>query len=130
MMKFRIPSLALLIALLVMATGCDSATTDNEEGGTQYKLTEEASQTRSGVDLIMTYDQNTQKFNGTVTNTTSAAISDVRVEIHLSNGQELGPTPNTVLKAKESQMVTLDAKGERFDWWSVHVEIGQGEGED
>ena len=127
MTRIRIPSLALFLALVVMATGCDSSEADNEEGGIQYKLTETAEQTRGGVDLVMTYDQNTQKFNGTVTNTNDTAVDKVRIEIHLSNGTELGPTPNTVLEPQESQMVTLDANGQRFDWWSVHVELGQGE---
>ena len=141
MMKIRIPSLALFLALIILSFGCDS-TEGEEEDGTRYKVAETAMQARGGVDLVMSYDQNTQKFNGTVTNTNDAAVSDVRVEIHLSNGTELGPTrtglttqeskpvtelgptPRTGLTTQESKPVTLDATGQSFDWWSVHVELG------
>ena len=127
MMKIRIPSLALILALIILSFGCDSTEGEEEEDGTRYKVAETAMQARGGVDLVMSYDQNTQKFNGTVTNTNDAAVSDVRVEIHLSNGTELGPTPRTGLATQESKPVTLDATGQSFDWWSVHVELGQGE---
>ena len=113
----------LILALIILSFGCDS-TEGEEEDGTRYKVAETAMQARGGVDLVMSYDQNTQKFNGTVTNTNDAAVSDVRVEIHLSNGTELGPTPRTGLATQESKPVTLDATGQSFDWWSVHVELG------
>ena len=72
----------------------------------------------------MSYDQAQQRFNGTVTNTASATVADVRVEIHLDNGVELGPTPRVDLAAGEMRSVSLDARGQRFSRWSVHVEIG------
>ena len=94
------------------------------ESGTQYGLTDTAMETRAGVDLVMSFDQGAQRFNGTVTNTTGATVAQVRVEIHLSNGVELGPTPRVDLAAGQVRDVTLDAAGQTFDSWSVHVEIG------
>ena len=41
----------------------------------------------------MRFEQGAERFSGTVRNTTSQIVRDVRVEIHLSNGVELGPTP-------------------------------------
>ena len=46
---------------------------------------------RAGARLVLRYDAATQTFVGTVENTTSVTLSQVRVEVHLSNGVELGP---------------------------------------
>ncbi len=73
-------------------------------------------------DLVIRYEAVNERFTGTVTNTTSSTVAAVRVEIHLSNGEELGPTPRKDLGAGESMPVTLDASGQNFDWWSVHAE--------
>ncbi len=102
----------------------ESGGTEPGESGTQYGLTDTARESRSGVDLVMQYDTGQQRFTGTVTNTTSATVSNTRVEIHLSNGVELGPTPNVNLAAGQTHAVELDARGQSFTRWSVHVEIG------
>ena len=81
---------------------------------------------RSGVELIVDYDSTREVFSGTVRNTTSAPVTQVRVEIHLSNGVELGPTPRVDLPAGETHSVELDARGQTFSWFTVHVEIGSG----
>ncbi len=119
-----------LTPLLVLLMACTSPTEsqESEEGGQRYQLVETARQTRSGVELIMSYDSGQQRFTGTVTNTTNATAPAVRVEIHLSNGMELGPTPHSDLAAGGKQTVELDARGQSFDWWSVHVEMGGGGG--
>ena len=83
---------------------------------------------RNGVELIAWYDSAREVFTGTVTNTTNATVRQVRVEIHLSNGTELGPTPRVDLAAGERHAVELDAGGQNFDWWSVHIEIGSDSG--
>ncbi len=118
-----------LLAVLALAA-CNgsptSPTGEPGESGTQYGLTDTARESRSGVDLVMTYDQPNQRFNGTVTNTTSATVAAVRVEVHLSNGVELGPTPRVDLAAGQVESVTLDASGQTFTRWSVHVELGSG----
>ena len=78
------------------------------------------------VRLTRSYDAAAETFRGEVVNTTSATVTQVRVEIHLSNGVELGPTPREDLAAGESRPVELDASGQTFTSWSVHVDLGSG----
>ncbi|MCY3927865.1 MAG: FxLYD domain-containing protein [Acidobacteria bacterium] len=94
------------------------------ESGNRYNPGDTAYESRQGVDLVMSHYRPGDRFEGTITNTTGRPISNVRVEIHLSNGTELGPTPNVTLAAGEMLDVELDAAGQSFAWWSVHVEIG------
>lgn len=94
------------------------------ESGNRYNPGDTAYESRQGIDLVMSHYGPGDRFEGTITNTTGSAISNVRVEIHLSNGTELGPTPNVRLAAGEMLDVELDAAGQSFAWWSVHVEIG------
>ena len=125
-----------LLVLLLVACGGTSPTepSHREEGtgsepgesGQQYAKDDEAHETRRGVELVMRYVDDA--FVGTVTNTTAAPVADVRVEIHLSNGVELGPTPRRTLAAGETADVRLDASDQVFTTWSVHVEIGSGSG--
>ena len=97
---------------------------ESGESGTQYAISETATEVRAGVRLIISYDSAQQVFSGTVENTTNATVTQVRVEIHLSNGIELGPTPRVDLAAGETKSVELDARGQSFTWFSVHVELG------
>jgi len=119
------------------AIGCNSPTAptgeahgpeglggESGESGTQFALTDTAMETRNGVDLVVNYDSAREVFTGTVTNTTAATVTQVRVEVHLSNGMELGPTPRTDVAAGQMISIELDASGQTFSWFSVHVEIG------
>ena len=99
---------------------------ESGESGTRYAPSDTATETRSGVELVVNYDSTGQVFTGTVRNTTTATVTQVRVEIHLSNGVELGPTARTNLAAGESKSIELDARGQSFTWFSVHVELGSG----
>ena len=99
---------------------------ESGESGTQYGRADTARESRSGVDLVMRYEAALGQFEGTITNTNTAAVDDVRVEIHLSNQVELGPTPRVTLVAGEVRQVELDARGQPFQTWSVHIEIGPG----
>ena len=113
------------LALAVTLAACtDNGLTEPGEPGTRWNPDETAAETRSGVTLVLSYDPARQRFDGTVTNTTNSIVINVRIEIHLSNGSELGPTPGMSLNAQESKPVTLDASGQNFDWYSVHVELG------
>ena len=98
------------------------------ESGTQYGLLDTARESRSGVALVLRYDSGRRAFTGTVTNTTNETVRRVRVEVHLSNGVELGPTPNVNLGPRQSHAVELDAGSQTFSRFTVHVEIGSGEG--
>ena len=100
---------------------------ESGESGIQYGVTETAQEARSGVRLELRFDASSETFTGTVVNTTAEPISRVRVEVHLSNGVELGPTPRISLAPGETSSVRLAAAGERFETWTTHVEIGEGE---
>ena len=63
-------------------------------------------------------------FEGTVKNTTSTILSEVRVEVHLSNGVELGPTSPVDLAPGEQIPIVLIAEGPTFDRWTAHPEVG------
>ena len=102
----------------------DEGGTEAGESGTQYATSDTATEVRAGVRLVISYESARQVFSGTVENTTAATVSQVRVEVHLSNGVELGPTPNVDLAAGQTLPVELDASGQTFTQYSVHVEIG------
>ena len=67
---------------------------------------------RNGARLVLEYNPNTEAFIGFVTNTTRKALSQVRVEIHLSNGLELGPTKRIDLQPGKTTPVELSAFGQ------------------
>ena len=73
----------------------------------------------------MSYDAASQSFIGVVENTTAQTIQAVRVEIHLSNGIELGPTIPGDLNPYETRQVELSAASATgFDGWTPHAESG------
>ena len=95
-----------------------------EEGGSALALDETFDTVRNGARLIMSYDTTAQAFIGTVENTTNATLQQVRIEVHLSNGVELGPTTPQDLAAGATMDVRLDAKGQSFTGWTPHAEVG------
>lgn len=95
-----------------------------EEGGKRLGRNENWDETRNGARLILAYNAATQSFKGTVQNTTSKTLSGVRVEVHLSNGVELGPTKRTDLKPGAKIPVELSAANQKFTWWTTHPEHG------
>ena len=89
-----------LIMITVMLTvglisGCsndDILKDSGEESSTELTLNETYDNVRNGARLILAYDAQSNSFKGTVENTTDETLQQVRVEVHLSNGTELGPT--------------------------------------
>ena len=81
----------------------------SEESGTQFARSEAYDEVRAGARLILSYDSAANAFTGTVENTTEATLSRVRVEVHLSNGTELGPTTPVDLAPGQAVDVTLEA---------------------
>jgi hypothetical protein len=77
--------------------------------------------------LVLAYDSESLSFVGTVENVTGETVKSVRVEVHLSNGVELGPTKPVLLESGQKEDVMLAAKGQSFDWWKAHAETGEGE---
>jgi len=123
---------AIGILLLVVIIGCSDTTKPSiddgdEESGTELALDETYDKVRNGVRLILTYDAKSNTFNGTIENTTGEAMKDVRVEVHLSNGIELGPTIPKDLAPKEKILIKLTATSTDFDGWTAHPEVGSGE---
>ena len=66
-------------------------------------------------------------FDGTVENTTGATLRQVRVEVRLSDGAELGPTTPVDLEPGETSAVTLSGTATEFEGWTAHPEVGRGE---
>ena len=95
-----------------------------EESGTQFALGETFDEVRAGARLILTYDSAANAFTGTVENTTNAKLSRVRVEVHLSNGIELGPTTPVDLAPGQVHDIDLPASSQPFKSWSAHPEVG------
>ena len=108
--------LSALMAVAVIG-GCARMAGTNPEGGeesgTVLTLDQTFDRVRGGARLVLRYDRVAQAFIGTVENTTDATLPQVRVEVHLSNGVELGPTPPQDL-----------APGEQFTGWTPHAEVG------
>ncbi len=97
---------------------------DGEESGTQFGLNDTFDEVRAGARLKLSYDSAANAFTGTVENTTGATLRRVRVEVHLSNGTELGPTTPTDLAPGEMAAITLPATTQPFETWSAHPEVG------
>lgn len=153
-MRFNIwtsSAIMLIILALISGIGCESSDHDedgehdanreltghlpsHEEGGgegeesaQQFAKNETYDKVRHGARLILSYDANTNTFTGTVENTTNQTLSKVRVEVHLSNGIELGPTAPNDLAPGQKVNVELNAAGQNFSKWSAHPEVGSGE---
>ena len=105
-------------------SGGSESAEGGEESGTQFTLSETCDEVRAGARLILSYDPTANAFTGTVENTTSATLSQIRVEVHLSNGAELGPTTPVDLAPGQVADVTLPATSQPFTSCSAHAEVG------
>ena len=104
--------------------GHEEADGEGEESGQQFAKDETYDQVRNGARLKLAYDVKVNSFVGTVENTTNQTLSKVRVEVHLSNGIELGTTTPTDLTPGQKINVELSAAGQDFNKWSAHPEVG------
>ncbi len=96
-------------------------------GADSLALDETYDAVRSGARLILKYDAPSNSFEGTVENTTNGVLGRVRIEVHLSNGTELGPTTPTDMAPGEVATVNLPATQALFTGWTAHAEVGVGE---
>ena len=129
--RFRILfAIIAMLTILISACASDGAvvTTGEEESGIELALDETYDKIRNGARLVLSYDAESNSFNGFVENTTENTLNQVRVEVHLSNGVELGPTTPTDLDPDESIEVSITAPDEHFDGWSAHPEVGKSGG--
>ena len=123
---------AFVVVAITVLFGCTNMTeqkTDDglEESGVELALDETYDKVRKGARLIMNYDSQSNTFKGSVENTTDELLKQVRVEVHLSNGKELGPTPASDLKPGEKRDVALVVTIKDFDRWTAHPEVGESE---
>lgn len=101
----------------------DGGAEEGEESGVQLELSETFDEVRAGARLILSYDSTDNLFKGTVENTTDSTLRRVRVEVHLSNGIELGPTTPVDIWPGRGIDVILTATGDPFTSWSAHAEV-------
>ena len=108
--------------------GSESAGTGGEEGSGANALAPDDTfdSVRGGARLILSYDAASNSFKGTVENTTNNVLTRVRVEVHLSNGTELGPTTPTDMAPGEVAAINLPATPASFTGWTAHAEVGAG----
>ena len=99
-----------------------------EEGAYLPKMTRQNKLFANGARLALEFDPTTQVFVGSVTNTTSRTLPRVRVEVHLDNGTELGPTKRIDVGPGQTVSVELGAFGNEFSAWVSHPEAGVEEG--
>ena len=100
---------------------------EGEEDGTQFSKNDIYDEIKNGAHLVLSYNAGNNSFTGTVENLTQEVIKNVRVEVHLSNGIELGPTNPKNLKPGEKILVELNATEKAFETWSTHAEVGSRE---
>ena len=95
-------------------------------GADALALDETFDTVRSGARLVLSYDAASNSFKGTVENTTTGVLDRVRIEVHLSNGAELGPTTPMDMAPGEVVAINLPATPASFAEWTTHVEVGTG----
>jgi hypothetical protein len=118
------------VVISACAGGGGTIMTGEEETGTELALDESYDAVRNGARLVISYDAQSNSFKGFVENTTEDTLEQVRVEVHLSNGVELGPTTPTDLDPGERIEVSLTVTNEDFNGWTAHPEVGEsGSGE-
>ena len=101
---------------------------ESEESGTLLALDQTYDVVRNGTHLVLRYDAEANAFVGMVRNVTDGTLRLVRVEVHLSNGTELGPTTPADLGPGEVRDVKLTATSAKFTGWTAHAEVGPGHG--
>ena len=109
-------------------SGSEGSEGDSEEGSAAMLAPDQTyDAVRGGARLILNYNASTNAFLGTVENTTGGVLTDVRIEVHLSNGTELGPTPRIDLAPGDVELVFLPSTQASFTGWAAHAEVGGGE---
>ena len=108
--------------------GPESAAGSEEGSANMLAPDETFDAVRGGARLVLSYDAAGNAFTGTVENTTNNALSNVRIEVHLSNGTELGPTTPVDMPPGQVLNVNLPSTQASFTGWVAHAEVGGGEG--
>jgi len=122
---------ALLIPIMFLSTGCNQGskekTEESEESGIRYTQEQKLDEVRKGLQLFLEYDKSNSSFVGRMKNISKKVVKKARVEVHLSNGVELGPTKAVNIIPGRTVRVTLAADNQSFTWYSAHAESGTSE---
>jgi hypothetical protein len=116
-----------IVCLAMIGLGTDISQEQIEQSGKNYGLDETYDHVHAGIRLILAYHKASTSFIGTVENTTEKTIKSVRVEVHLSNKTELGPTEPMNLAPGDRTGIKLEAAAHVFSWWKAQVEVGSSE---
>lgn len=103
------------------AAGHDEGGGEGEEDGVYIGADALWDGVRKGIRLTLMYDGSRKAFHGTVQNTSDSQVCAVRVEVHLKDGGELGPTDPRDLGPGESAGIELVAP-DGFEHWTAHPE--------
>ena len=122
--------ISIVLLILAACTSSEGITNSEEDSGPMLSLDQTYERIRSGARLVLSFDKQSNSFNGFVENTTDEMLRFVRVEVHLSDGSELGPTKPTNLKPGEIESIHLPVGDIFFDGWTAHPEVGKGKGAD
>lgn len=117
--------------LSAYASGPQAGARESHAGGEGTylpKMTKQDKLFANGARLVLEFDPAAQVFVGSVTNSTARTLPQVRVEVHLDNGTELGPTRRIDVRPGETVPVELGAFGNEFNAWVSHPETGVEEG--
>lgn len=127
-MRPLVSILLLALPLLACGPGGDEPPSD-AEASSRHLPDERADVVEGGAHLLLAYDRSRSAFLGRVEPLGDAEVRDVRVTVHLSEGEELGPTERFHLTPGGTQPVALSAGGANFRWWTAHLEVGSAEAE-
>ena len=99
------------------------------ESGMLWNATDTADEIVNGIHLILSYDQATESFVGTLENINTNTAPQVRVEVHVfdaaGNSTEFGPTTPADMVPGEIRDVSLPiAAGTTFTQFNMHPEVG------
>lgn len=103
--------------------GHDEGDGEGEEGGEYIAAGDTWDAVRRGVRLVLSYDDASGAFRGTVENTTASRICAVRVEVHLEGGPELGPTARADLAAGATGEIVIPVESQSVASWTAHPEM-------
>ncbi|MCY3732742.1 MAG: FxLYD domain-containing protein, partial [Chloroflexi bacterium] len=105
--------------------GSASGDSDGGEASRANALARDATfdEVRGGARLILKFDDASNSFRGIVENTSDRVLTRVRVEVHLDNGAELGPTTPTDLAPGETLDIVLPSTPESFTAWTTPAEV-------
>ena len=109
-------------------SGSESGSSEEGSGAGMLAPDETFDTVRGGARLILNYDPTSNAFTGSVENTTNNTLTNVRIEVHLSNGTELGPTTPVDMAPGETIAINMPSTPESFTGWTPHAEVGSGEG--